>query len=86
MKFKYNGRIYNPANLEKKLKKMGITIDDIVIIKEDSIEEPPPTSDVKLYYYYNKNIGCSIISIYDKVIDGYERIDKGQLDQIIKCR
>ena len=87
MKFKYNGRIYNPVNTEKKLKKMGITMDDIEIIKENSIKEPPPYSDVKLFYYYNPITGYSITSIYDNVNEkGYERIDKGQLNQIIKCR
>ncbi len=87
MKFKYNGRIYNPVNTEKKLKKMGITMDDIEIIKEDSVKEPPPISDVKLFYYYNPVTGYSITSIYDNVNEnGYERIDKGQLNQIIKCR
>ena len=35
MKFIYNNRIYNPVNLEKKLKKMGITINDIEIIPEE---------------------------------------------------
>lgn len=35
VKFKYNGQIYAPSNLEKKLKKMGITIDDIELIEED---------------------------------------------------
>ena len=39
MKFIYNGRIYNPANLEKKLKKLGITINDIEIIPEDIKKE-----------------------------------------------
>ena len=39
MKFIYNGRIYNPVNLEKKLKKLGITINDIEIISEDKKEE-----------------------------------------------
>lgn len=34
MKFEYNGKIYNPSNLEKKLKKLGITINDINIIEE----------------------------------------------------
>lgn len=89
MKFKYNGRIYNPVNTEKKLKKMGITMNDIEIIKEDSIKEPFPISDVKLYYYYNPNTGYSITSIYDNENEnekGYERIDKEQLNQIIKCR
>lgn len=87
MKFIYNGRIYNPVNTEKKLKKMGITINDIEIVKEDIEKEPPPTSDVKLFYYYNPSNGYSISSIYDNVNEnGYERIDKGQLDQLIKCR
>lgn len=87
MKFKYNGRIYNPVDTKKKLKKMGISMDDIEIIKEDSIEESPSLSDVKLFYYYNPNTGYSITSIYDNVNEkGYERIDKGQLNQIIKCR
>lgn len=35
----YNGRIYNPSNLEKKLKKMGITINDIEVIPEEKKEE-----------------------------------------------
>lgn len=39
MKFIYNGRIYNPSNLEKKLKKMGITINDIEVIPEEKKEE-----------------------------------------------
>lgn len=40
MKFKYNGRIYNPVDTEKKLKKLGITIEDIEIIPEEKpIEE-----------------------------------------------
>lgn len=87
MKFKYNGRIYNPANVEKKLKKMGITLNDVEIIEEESENKPPPISSVKLFYYYNPNTGCSITSIYDNVNEyGYERIDKRQLDKIIECR
>lgn len=40
MKFKYNGRIYNPVDVEKKLKKLGITMEDIEIIPEEKpIEE-----------------------------------------------
>lgn len=34
MKFEYNGKIYNPSNLEKKLKKLRITLEDIKIIPE----------------------------------------------------
>lgn len=86
MKFMYNGRIYNPVNVEKKLKKMGITMEDIDIIKEDSIETSPLSSDIKLFYFYDPDTGCSITSIYDNDIKGYERIDKGQLDKIIERR
>lgn len=39
MKFRYNGKIYNPVNIEKKLKKMGITLKDIEIIPEEKKEE-----------------------------------------------
>lgn len=39
MKFKYNGRIYNPVNTEKKLKKMGITMNDIEIIPDEKKKE-----------------------------------------------
>lgn len=39
MKFMYNGRIYNPVNVEKKLKKLGITINDIEIIPEDKKQD-----------------------------------------------
>lgn len=86
MKFMYNGRIYNPVNVEKKLKKMGITIDDIEIIKEESKKGPPLVLNIKLFYFYNPDTGCSITSIYDNDMNGYERIDKRQLDKIIECR
>lgn len=39
MKFKYNGRIYNPVNVEKKLKKMGITMEDIEILPDEKKEK-----------------------------------------------
>ena len=39
-----------------------------------------------IFYFYNPNTGCSITSIYDNDINGYERIDKRQLDKIIECR
>lgn len=41
MKFKYNERIYNPVNLEKKLKKLGITIKDIEILPDEKKKELP---------------------------------------------
>lgn len=81
-KFTYNGRIYNPVNLEKKLKKMGITRNDIEIIpdKEEVIE----MNDVKLYYFKNKVNEHTITSIYDNLdslrkyvdVDNYYLIDE----------
>ena len=65
MKFKYNGRIYNPVNLEKKLKKMGISINDIEIIPEK--EEQIEINDIKLYYFKNEVTGETISSIYDNL-------------------
>ena len=44
----YNGRIYNPSNLEKKLKKMGITINDIEVIPEEKKEENKGIEDYML--------------------------------------
>lgn len=41
MKFKYNGRIYNPVNVEKKLKKMGITMEEIEILPDEKKKELP---------------------------------------------
>lgn len=73
MKFIYNGRIYNPVNLEKKLKKLGITIDDINII-----EEPKPIEEkfeVKTYYFKN-NIGHKLCSIYPEAGPEWEPITK----------
>lgn len=39
IRFKYNGQVYAPSNLEKKLKKMGITIDDIEILPEEDAKK-----------------------------------------------
>jgi len=39
MTFRYNGKIISTPNLEKKLKRMKISIDDIEIIEEPSINK-----------------------------------------------
>ena len=66
MKFMYNGRIYNPVNVEKKLKKMGITMDDIEIIPEE-IKKIEEVDDTVTYLFIDKNNGKKIISIYDNL-------------------
>ena len=81
MKFMYNGRIYNPVNVEKKLKKMGITMDDIEIIKEEKIVKPIEFMDIKLYYFVN-NIGQSITSINPECPVGFTETTKEDLQKI----
>lgn len=48
MKFKYNGKIYNPVNVEKKLKKMGITMKDIEILQDEKKKEENSLEDYML--------------------------------------
>ena len=68
MKFMYNGRIYNPVNVEKKLKKMGITMDDIEIIPEE-IKEVKYEDDTITYLFIDGVNGKQIVSIYDNLDD-----------------
>ena len=68
MKFMYNGRIYNPVNVEKKLKKMGITMDDIEIIPEE-IKEVKYEDDTITYLFIDKVNGKRIVSSYDNLDD-----------------
>lgn len=69
--FKYNGKIWNPKNPEKKLKQLGITWDDVEIIEQQEIKK----SDIeyedpnRLYYFLNKKTGWSISSIYPCIND-----------------
>ena len=63
MKFIFNNKIYNPVNLEKKLKKLGITLKDIQIIEDNKIIDEIDTS-IQKYYFKNIITGETIISIY----------------------
>lgn len=42
--FKYNGKVYKPENLERKLKKLGITINDVEIL--NNAEEKPKDDNI----------------------------------------
>lgn len=81
--FKYNGKVWNPKNPEKKLKQLGITWDDVEIIETPKNEEKKETElqNPKLYVFKNKHTGFSIESIYENInhlkhviadIDDYE--------------
>lgn len=83
--FKYNGKLWNPKNPEKKLKQLGITWDDVEIVnetikKEEEIEYETPD---RLYYFINPETGYSITSIHPVCKEkGYEPTTKGYLETI----
>lgn len=66
MKFMYNGQVYNPVNVEKKLKKLGITINDVEIIQEEK-KEIEEKRDRQLFHFKNKITGETITSIYNNL-------------------
>lgn len=66
--FKYNGKIYSPSDPEKKLKKLGITWDDVEIIENQVKEEKKVEyTNPKLYEFKNRKTGETILSIYDNL-------------------
>lgn len=80
--FKYNGKLYNPKNPEKKLKQLGITWDDVEIVeKEDKTKTIEYEDPNRLYYFINKTTGYSISSIYPECNkEGYEPTTLGYLE------
>lgn len=83
MKFMYNGRIYNPVNVEKKLKKMGITMDDIEIIPEE-IKEVKYEDDTITYLFIDRVNGKRIVSIYDNLDDLKDFINVNDYEKVRK--
>lgn len=71
-KFKYNGKIWNPKNPEKKLKQLGITWNDVEIIEEVPTQKEVEYEDPnRLFYFINPETGYSITSINPITKDGY---------------
>lgn len=83
MKFMYNGRIYNPVNVEKKLKKMGITMDDIEIIPEE-IKEVKYEDDTITYLFIDRVNGKRIVSIYDNLDDLKDIVNVNDYEKVRK--
>ena len=81
MKFMYNGRIYNPVNVEKKLKKMGITMDDIEIIPEE-IKEVKYEDDTITYLFIDRVNDKRIVSIYDNLDDLKDLINVNDYEKV----
>ena len=83
IKFKYNGIIYYPKDLDKKLKKLGITKDDIEIVNDDNkVETPLELDDIKKYYFTNGVF--TITSIYDNLDDLRNMINVNEYVQCYK--
>lgn len=81
IKFKYNGIVYYPKDLDKKLKKLGITKDDIEIVNDDNkIETPLELDDIKKYYFTNGVF--TITSIYDNLDNLRNMIN---VDEYVQC-
>lgn len=82
--FKYQNQIITTPNLEKKLKKMKITLADIEIIPEsDKVTEKEDTNWRTLYHFKNPKTGETITSIYDNLDNLKEFINVN--DYVILC-
>lgn len=65
--FKYKDKIYTTTNLEKKLNKLGIGIQDIEILKKQDNSIGEIDNTIQKYYFKNKHTGETIVSIYDNL-------------------
>lgn len=81
IKFKYNGIVYYPKDLNRKLKKLGITKDDIEIVNDDNkVETPLELDDIKKYYFTNGVF--TITSIYNNLDNLRNMIN---VDEYVQC-
>ena len=64
IKFKYKGKLYSSGHPENKLKKLGITWNDVEIIEEKEVIE---YLNPVLYEFKNHKTGGTILSIYDNL-------------------
>lgn len=78
-KFKYNNRIYNPSDLDKKLKKLGITRSDIEIIEDTTIKDNDNEDNGITKHHFILPNGYTVTSIYNNLdnlgITNYKQID-----------
>lgn len=76
--FKYNNKIYSTPNLEKKLKRMKLSLEDIEIIEtpvKKEIQEEDNEEKEQIFYFINEDTGYRHCSVYDKCPDGYVKCD-----------
>ena len=78
--FKYQDKIYKTINLDKKLKKMKLSLEDIELIDKPikSSKEDDEDNGITKHHFILPN-GYTVTSIYDKLdnlgITDYKQID-----------
>ena len=77
--FKYNNKVYIVPNLEKKLKRMKLTLEDIELIDKPSSKEDNDKEEVITKHHFILSNGYTVTSIYDNLdnvgITDYKQID-----------
>ena len=75
--FKYQDKIYKTSNLDKKLKKMGLSLEDIELIDKPSSKED--NDEVITKHHFILPNGYTVTSIYNNLdnlgITDYKQID-----------
>lgn len=76
--FKYQDKIYKTSNLDKKLKKMGLSLEDIKLIDKPSSKEDANEEVITKHHFILPN-GYTVTSIYNNLdnlgITDYKQID-----------
>lgn len=77
--FKYKGKVFEVPNLEKKLKRMKLSLEDIELIDKPSPKEDDDKEEVITKHHFILPNGYTVTSIYDNLdnlgITDYKQID-----------
>ena len=77
--FKYQDKIYKTSNLDKKLKKMKLSLEDIKLIDKPSSKEDNDDNEVITKHHFILPNRYTVTSIYDNLdnlgITDYKQID-----------
>ena len=77
--FKYNNKVYIVPNLEKKLKRMKLSLEDIELIDKPSPKEDNDDNEVITKHHFILPNGYTVTSIYNNLdnlgITDYKQID-----------
>lgn len=94
--FEYKGKIYSPSNLENKLKKLGVTINDVKILKDSDVKQQNTSenlsyhqvNDIPLNIWYNTSTKESAVCVISVKRDapwkllGSTRTEDGKIETV----